>query len=108
MICPRLIYMRQVIVGKCPYSFQHILHFKEFRIHAHRAVCRHSKLVPESRLYHIQFKQLAYHLQAIDRLLLGLCREAVHEVGMYHNACFGKAIGHLSHLGYGYAFFDQL
>ena len=50
---------------------------------------------------------LAHQLQGVDRVLNGLRGKAIHEVGVYQDASFRKAFGHLRYLFNRYTFFHQ-
>ena len=63
MVCTRWVYMGDVIVGKTAHCFTQFFHLEFGWIKAHRAVRCHGKLMPESRLKHTGFKQLADHFQ---------------------------------------------
>ncbi len=94
MVATGFIDVHDIIVGKsCRSASAFSLYIELLRLQAYRTVRGHGKQVPEGRLQDTGSKHLPDHFQRVDGFLGGLRGEAVHQVGMYHNACFGKVCG---------------
>ena len=66
-----------------------------------------SKAVEEATLNAAIFKELAHILKGVYCVLHRLSWKAIHEVGVYQDASFRKAFGHLRYLFNRYTFFHQ-
>ena len=66
-----------------------------------------SKAVEEATLNAAVLKQLPDVLQRVYCVLHSLSWKAIHEVGVYQDASFRKAFGHLRYLFNRYTFFHQ-
>ena len=65
---------------------------------ADRRMRRRREAMPVGRLDAARCEQLAHALERVDRVLLGLRGEAVHQIGVHHDAGVGERARHPRHL----------